>query len=151
MPYIMIPVPEEHVEDVMQFTLRAIAQAAIEPWDTESITQIYGEVDEATRSLLAFVARASFDGEELAAADAARRIQLTVREAVGIINELNTLTREAKRPSLIVARNVPERLPNGRITEKRVFQMAPEVAELVQAAEQAELSGSHDPLDKATE
>ena len=151
MPYVMIPVPEEHVEDVMQFTLRAIAQAAIEPWDAESITQTYGEVDEATRSLLAFVARASFDGEELAAADAARQIQLTVREAVGIVTELSTLTREAKRPSLIIARNVSERLPNGRVTDKRVFQMDPEVAELVQAAEQAELRGEPDPLAGATE
>ena len=151
MPYVMIPVPEEHVEDVMQFTLRAIAQAEIEPWDTESITQTYGDVDEATRSLLAFVARASFDGEALAAADAARQIQLTVREAVGISNELSILTREAKRPSLIVARNVPERLPNGRVTEKRVFQMDPEVAELIQAAEQAELRSQPDPLAGATE
>ena len=59
MPYVMMPVPEEHVEEVMQFILRAIARASIQPWDAESITKLYGEVDEASRSLLAFVARAS--------------------------------------------------------------------------------------------
>ena len=151
MPYIMIPVPEEHVEEVMQYTLRAIAQAAIEPWDTESVTEIYSEVDEATRSLLAFVARASFEGEELAATKAAQQIQLTVREAAGIINELSSLTRDTNRPGLIQSRTVPERLPNGRVTDKRVFQMDREIAELVQAAEQAELRGASSPLERETE
>ena len=34
MPYVMVPVPEEHVEDVMQFILRAIARGgprAVDP------------------------------------------------------------------------------------------------------------------------
>ncbi len=75
MPYVMMPVPEEFVEEVMQFILRATARAAITPWDAESITKLYDEVDEGSRSLLAFVARASASGEELAAVDAARRIQ----------------------------------------------------------------------------
>ena len=77
MPYVMMPVPEEFVEEVMQFILRATARRAITPWDAESITRLYDEVDEGSRSLLAFVARAAASGEELAAADAARRIQLT--------------------------------------------------------------------------
>ena len=55
------------------------------------------------------------------------------------MNELNGLTRDDNRPSLITTRSVTERLPNGRTTEKRVLQMEPEVAELVRAAEQAEL------------
>ncbi len=37
MPYVMVPVPEEHVEDVMQFILRAMARASIEPWDQPSL------------------------------------------------------------------------------------------------------------------
>ena len=151
MPYVMMPVPEEHVEEVMQFILRAIARASIEPWDAESITEVFSEVDEATRSLLAFVARASVDGGELDAAEAARKIQLTIREAAGIMNELNTLTRDADRPNLINARNVTERLPNGRLRPKRMLQMDPEVAELVRAAEQAELLAAPHPLAGTTE
>lgn len=145
MPYVMIPVPEEHVEEVMQFTLRAITQAAIQPWDEESITEIYDDVDESTRSLLAFVARAASEGEELAADAAARSIELTVREAVGIVNELNTRTREAERPSLIIVRNLTERLPNGRTADKKVLQMSLEIADLVRAAELAEVSGAQNP------
>jgi hypothetical protein len=151
MRYVMVPVPEDFVEEVMQFILRAIARASIQPWDTESATEIFGEVDEATRSLLAFVARAAVDGGELDAADAARKIQLTVREAAGIMNELNTLARDANRPILINSRMVTERLPNGRTSEKRVLSMEPDVADLVRAAEQAELRDAEHPLGGAAE
>jgi hypothetical protein len=146
MPYVNVPVPEDLVEEVMQFILRAIARASIEVWDATSVTEIFEEVDEASRSLLAFVARASSDGGELDAADAARKLQLTVRETAAIMNELNTLSRDANRPTLINARVVAERLPNGRTTDKRMLSMDPDVAELVRAAEHAELQNVPHPL-----
>jgi hypothetical protein len=149
MPYVMVPVPEEHVEDVMQFILRAIARASIKPWDPDSVSRVFFEVDEAARSLLAFVARAAADGSDLDAAEAARKIQLTVRESLGIMNELNVISRDENRPNLITARMVTDRLPNGRMSEKRVLNMEPEVAELVRAAEQAELRDAGDPLGRA--
>jgi len=151
MPYVMLPVPEEHVEEVMQFVLRAMAEASVEAWDAESINALYSDVDEATRSLLAFVARAVADEGELADADAARRIQMTVRETTGIMNELNTTTRATSRPQLISVSVVSERRPNGRVTERRVLQMDPDVAELVRAAEQAELRDAVDPFEGRAE
>jgi hypothetical protein len=149
MPYVMMPVPEEYVEEVMQFILRAIARAAIQPWDADSITRVFGDVDEVTRSLLAFVARASADGKELDSADAARKLQLTIRETAGIMNELSSMTRDTDRPVLITARTVTERLPNGRSIEKRLLQMDPDVADLVRAAELAELADVPHPLGEA--
>jgi hypothetical protein len=151
MPYVMMPVPEEHVEAVMQFVLRTMSRAAQEAWDTDSVTQLFDEVDEASRSLLAFVARASLEGVDLADAEAARKLQLTVRETSGIMNELNASTREANRPVLITMRTVSERLPNGRTTDKRVLQMEPEIAELVAAAEREELARNPHPLGVSTE
>jgi hypothetical protein len=151
MPYVMIPVPEEHVEDVMQYILRAIARAAIQPWDADSITEIFGDVDEATRSLLAFVARTAADGGELDSAEAARKLQMTVRETAGIMNELGLMLRDSNRPALISARTVSERLPNGRTKEKRMLQMDPDVAELVRAAERAELASAPHPLGEAAQ
>jgi hypothetical protein len=151
MPYVMMPVPEEHVEAVMNFVLRAIARAAIDPWDEESVGRVFLEVDEAARSLLSFVARAAADGSDLDAGEAARKIQLTVREVLGIMNELNATNREANRPPLITAKMVNDRLPNGRVTEKRVLNMEPEVADLIKAAEQAELREAGNPLGGAAE
>lgn len=151
MPYVMLPVPEEHVEEVMQFVLRAIAEASIEPWDAESINVLYNDVDESTRSLLAFVARAAADEGELSDVDAARRIQMTVRETGGIMNDLNATTRESKRPQLISIRVVSERTPNGRVVDRRVLLMDPEIAALVRAAEKTELAGAANPLGEAAE
>ena len=139
MPYVMVPVPEQHVAEVMQFVLAAITRASIRAWDAESIGHLYADVDEGSRSLLAFVARASVGGGELDAADAARMIQMSTRDVAGIVNELNGRARDEGRAILITARNVTDRLPNGRVTEKRVLQIAGDVAELVHEAEQEEL------------
>jgi hypothetical protein len=53
MPYVMVPVPEEHVQDVMQFVLREVAKASLEPWDEKSVSELFHDGDEGSRSLLA--------------------------------------------------------------------------------------------------
>jgi hypothetical protein len=146
MPYVMMPVPEEHVEAVMAFILRTIERASIEDWDAEGISEAFLAVDEAARSLLAFVSKATLEGNELADADAARRIQLTVRETAGIISELQALARASNRPPLIVTRTVTDRLPNGRTKDRRVLQMDLEVAEFVRQAHLAEARQAPHPL-----
>ena len=151
MPYVMVPVPEAHVESVMQFILGKIVRASLAPWDPSSLSDFYHEVDESTRSLLAFVARAAAAGKELDTAAAARQIQMNPREVNGIMQELQTLTRDAGRPALVTARVVTERLPNGRVTDKRLLTMEPDVAELVREAERAELAEAREGLDSLQE
>jgi hypothetical protein len=146
MPYVMVPVPEEHVEAVMQFVIRAIQKASVEPWDEDSIQGLYHGIDEVSRSLVAFVARSAVEGKELDQTEAARQIQMTPREVNGIVNELAQLTKDENRPTLITTRGITERLPNGRSTERRVLAMEPEVADLVQAAEQAEIAEARQAL-----
>jgi predicted ATP-dependent protease len=146
MPYVMVPVPEEHVQDVMQFILREVAKAAQEPWDDESVSELFREVDEASRSLLAYTARASLGGTDITEAQAAGMMQLRPREVVGIVRELNEVATKANRPPLVVNRTVSETLPNGRPTEKRVLWMSEEVAPLVRAAERTELANVPPPL-----
>lgn len=146
MPYVMVPVPEEHVQDVMQFVLREVAKASQEPWDEESVSEAFHEVDEAGRSLLAYTARAALGGTDITEAQAADMMQLRSREVAGIVRELNELATKANRPSLVVTRTVTETLPNGRTTEKRVLVMSEEVAPFVRAAERTELSNVPPPL-----
>jgi hypothetical protein len=151
MPYVMMPVPEEHVEEVMQFVLRAVERAKLTPWDEESLNKVYGDVDEASRSLLAFVAREAATGSELDATDATHKMQLTAREVIGIMNELITLSRTQNRPNLLNSRIITERLPNGRTHDRRTFLMEPEIADLVRAAERAEVAEVPQPLGGVTE
>ncbi len=151
MPYVMVPVPEEHVEAVMQFILRSLARASMDDWDSDSLSKTWKDVDEACRSVLSFVARASLAGAELDVNEAARKLQLTPRETAAVVNELNSVAREANRPTLITMRTVTAPLPNGRVTEKRMLLMEADLAQLVNDAEQAELREAPHPLSGVTE
>ena len=146
MPYVMVPVPEEHVQDVMQFILREVAKASLQPWDDESVSELFHDVDEASRSLLAYTARASMSGTDITEAQAADMMQLRQREVAGMVRELNERATKANRPTLVVTRLVNETLPNGRTTEKRVIWMSDDVAPLVRDAERAELADVPSPL-----
>jgi hypothetical protein len=139
MPFVNIPVPEEHVEEVMQFILRTIQRASMQPWDEESIHTFFGEVDESSRALLAFIARASVADKELPELEATQAMQLSWREVFGMVRDVNERAAQANRPGLILVRMITETLPNGRVTDKRVYSIAAELAPFVEAADRADL------------
>lgn len=146
MPYVMVPVPEQHVEEVMQFVLRAMTRASLQPWDEESLGALFSEVDELSRTLLAFVARSALAGEDLPETEAARMMQLSGRETLAIQRELNEVARQSDREPLMTQRMVPQLLPNGRTTEVRVYEMEEPIARLVVDAERRELLEANDRL-----
>lgn len=146
MPYVMVPVPEEHVEEVMQFMLRSMARANLTEWDADSINELFSGLDEFGRSLLAFVGRAAASDKELAESDAASLLQLSPRETIAIVREVNDLCKERDRPALISRRTVAEVQPNGRAVEIAVLGMEPEHTEMVNAAVEAERSAAPHPL-----
>jgi len=142
MPYVMVPVPEEHVEEVMQFMLRSMTRASQEEWDQESVTQLFAEVDELSKMLLSHVARAAASGTEVFEADAAAAVQLSQRETAAIVRELNELGREQNRPSMVYRRPSLEMLPNGRTIEKFAIVVEETVVPLVLEAEKADLQAN---------
>jgi len=142
MPYVMVPVPEEHVQEVMQFMLRTLTRASQEEWDQENITRIFSEVDEISKTLLTHLARATMTGEEVFEASAAKAVQLSNRETTAIVRELNEVSREENRPSLIARRASVEVLPNGRSTERFAIVVEEEVAPLILEAEKADLAAN---------
>ncbi|MEQ8841470.1 MAG: hypothetical protein RIB98_10835 [Acidimicrobiales bacterium] len=142
MPYVMVPVPEEHVEEVMQFMLRTMARASQEDWDQENVTRVFGEVDELSKTLLAHIARATVAGKEIFENDAAAAVQLSSRETSAIVRELNELAREENRPSMIYRRPATEVLPNGRTVDKTAIVVDEEVAPLIVEAEKADLAAN---------
>ena len=138
MPYVMVPVPEEHVQDVMQFILREVARASLEPWDEDAISTLFHDIEEEGRSLIAYVARAIASGKEISEAEVAALLQLRPREMAGLVRDINERAAQANRPNLVFARMVSETQPNGRTTEKRVLAMSDELAPLVREAERAD-------------
>jgi hypothetical protein len=124
----------------MQFILREVARASLEPWDEESISTLFHDIEEEGRSLLAYVARAIASGKEISEAEAAALLQLRPREMAGLVRDINERAAQANRPNLVVPRMVTETLPNGRTTDKRVLVMSDELAPLVREVERAELA-----------
>ena len=54
-------------------------RASLEPWDSESVSRLFTDVDELTRSLLSVVARAASAGKELTERDAGDLLELSAR------------------------------------------------------------------------
>jgi hypothetical protein len=140
MPYVMVPVPEEHVEAVMQFVVRSIGRASEVPWDSDAVQETFDAIDEMSRSLIAFVARSTVDDRELDIEEGGRLLQLTPREVMSVANAMSAQNREDNRPPLLRMRSAAVKLPNGRTTERRLLWMDPDIAELVRKAEQDELA-----------
>ena len=146
MSYVMVPVPEDRVEDVMQFIVRLMSQASMEEWTEASVKQLWDEIDEPSRALLSTVATASLGGERPSEGDVASRIELNWREAMGLLRELNDLARDETHPPLVIRRTIVETLPNGRTRDVRILTMNEDLARLVHAADRQHLLGGADPL-----
>jgi hypothetical protein len=146
MPYVMVPVPEEHVQDVMQFVVRLSSQASVEPWNEETIAQLFEDIDEPARALLSAVAKGVIGGNPLSEADAAAIIGMTWREVAGIVRELNDVAAAASHPALLSRRPITATLPNGRTRDVRALTLDDDIAHLVHAADRAQLLADGHPL-----
>ena len=142
MPYVMVPVPEEHVEDVMNYLLKAMSRASLQAWDADAMTALFAELDEFGRTLLAFVGRSAANEKDLPEAEAAKLLQLSPRETIAVVREINDLCREMDRMSLISRRSVAEVQPNGRAIDVPVLAMEEEHVPLVNAAVEADRANS---------
>lgn len=95
MEYVMVPVPEALADRVMTYMSWKDAQAQAgppadeRPHDGEAIARVFAHLDDSSRALLAVIATAALDEEELGLPDAARRAGVTTREAFGILMEMN--------------------------------------------------------------
>ena len=146
MPYVMVPVPEEHVEEAMAAVLRIIGRGRLMDWDAAAVTELFESVDESARALLGTVARATGAGKQIPQRTAADMIQLTERELLGIMREINELCSQQSRSAILMNAAANETLPNGRVRETRVFTMPDDLAEWVRDAEKADLQGNAHPL-----
>ena len=139
MDYVMVPVPEEHVVDVMQHVARLVARASVVPWDDDAIAAVFDEVDEPSRSVLSLAARSTSAGKDLTDEDAATTVELNVREIKAIVRDLQEVSVREKREPILALREAIVVLRNGRSVQKRLFTMTEAVARAIRAHERASL------------
>ena len=146
MGFVMVPVPEEHVEEAMTMILRIAARARLKEWDQASFSEVCHELDEPSKSVLSAVTRATLAKNPIDDVGVAEAIEFTRREVLGITRELNELANSLGYPPVMVVRNEIETLPNGRTREQRLLTMTVELATMVREAEQEELRAQPHPL-----
>ncbi|MEZ5140515.1 MAG: hypothetical protein R2702_03990 [Acidimicrobiales bacterium] len=144
--YVMVPVPEEHVLDIMQRVVRLAQQASMEDWDEASVTEMWESADEVTRSLLSYVARNVLMGKPLTDVAAADAIELSLREAASVMRDVNETSKDMSRPSMLMLKGTTETLPNGRTVDLRHFVMSEDTAKHIRAVERAQFEQDPHPL-----
>lgn len=144
--YVMVPVPEQYVPEIMQRVLRLVQLDSMQEWDEPGVTELWEASDEITRSLLSYVARSVLMGKPLTDVAAADAIEISLREAATVLRDANDLSREMNRPSILLLRGTQETLPNGRTVDMRYFVMTDETARHIRNVERAQHESSPHPL-----
>ena len=141
MPYVMVPVPEEHVLEVLGFVMRVASRPSHdEPpkaWDQEAVNGFFAKANEPTRALLSFLAHPKREGKEFIPPEIARAFELEASEVSGLLGPLSREFRRANRVPLFESRVHAETSPSGRTLKRRRLMMGAEHARMVRAAEQA--------------
>lgn len=147
MGFVMVPVPEEHYFDVMQHVVRLLARAAEKPWDKEAVDEFFRDSDEAIRSVVSHIARATVAKRPVSDLDVARALEIQLGDLSPIIMRINLQSKGFGRQMMFEANSVPELLPNGRVLNKRLLVMTEDVARMVRTAEQAARELEPHPLE----
>jgi hypothetical protein len=113
--YVMVPVPEELAPRVLTFVSWKAAEANAKSARAEggkttdvgeAIARAFARFDDPSRAVVAVVAAAALDAEELTIPEAARRAGVTTRETLGILMEVNNVIADEGGPPIGFSRTV---------------------------------------------
>jgi hypothetical protein len=140
MEYVMVPVPDEFVVDVMQYVARLVARASVVPWTKEAVEAFFDELEETNKALLSLVARHIVAGKDVGYDEAMEALELSQREIRSIHAEVNTAAQRNKYEPILAARETTVVLRNGREVQRWLFTMSDPVARMIRAVERADLA-----------
>jgi len=146
MEYVMVPVPDEFVVDVMQYVARLVARASVVPWTKEAIEEFFDDLDETNKALLSFVARHIVAGKDVGYDEATEALELSQREIRAVIAEINLVAQRNKYEPLMGGRETSVVLRNGRQIQRWLFTMSDSVARMIRAHERADLAKVESPV-----
>jgi hypothetical protein len=145
MEYVMVPVPEEYVVDVMTYVARLVNQASRVPWTKEVIEDFFESLDETSKALISLVARYTVADKQVGYDQATQALELSEREIKGITREINERAQRNNCEPLMGAQEASVQLGNGRIAQRWLFVMTEPVARMIRAHERATLPGVASP------
>jgi hypothetical protein len=149
MPYVMVPVPEEYVTQVMQLVIdmtKGTTETDSQQWGEAAAEKFLADADDATRSLVSLLAKSALDGRDVTDQNAADFLQLSMRDTVALIRQVNGRAADAGLPALVELTTATTPIASGQAREVRVLSLREDVARFVQerggsAARDAERGG----------
>lgn len=150
MGFVNVPVPEEHVFEVMRFIARVATRAELEEWDEQAVEKLFLDADEVLRSLLSAVARATVAEKPAVDEDIASVLELKVRDLNNIVMVVGAAAQQDNKVPLVQFRTDEELNAAGQTVRMRKLVMTPEVAQMVRAAEKKAREIEPHPLEGRT-
>jgi hypothetical protein len=88
--WVLVPVPEEHVEEVYRFIFSLHLRSS-DSWSAERATAALDEMDDLQRELVERVAAGASSSGFVLAGDLARELGISERELYGLVREIHLL------------------------------------------------------------
>lgn len=114
MPYVMVPVPEEHEQELMAEVLRMSLRKSLGEWEVEPLRAVFEESEPTARALITVLARASNDKRTLSRKQIAEATGAASADLVGLSDQVNARCITRKMPYLILT--APEKDVGGAAT-----------------------------------
>jgi hypothetical protein len=141
MDYVMVPVPDEFVIDVMQYVARLVARASVIPCTKDAVEDFFDELEETNKALLSLVARYTVADKTVGFDEATEALELSEREIREIAREINTAAQKRGFQPLMATQEAAVLLRSGRTAQRFLFIMTEPVARMIRAHERATLPG----------
>ena len=100
MTVVMVPVPEELVDEVRHYLMVLAGRGSSEGWSDESVERLYDQLDEPARAVVTSIARTIADGELATVTAIAEATGTSVRDVRGIVVEVAHRFRALKGPAM---------------------------------------------------
>ena len=135
MEYVMVPVPDEFVVDVMQYVARLVARASVVPWTKESVEQLLrrGRRDQPVVAVVRGSGDRGGQGCQRRGR-VAESLELSVREIRTLVRDINERrAAQQARADARAPRDQPCSFATGASVQRRLFVMNEAVARMIRA------------------
>jgi hypothetical protein len=128
--WVMVPVPAEHEQSVLQRVIvLGMAASGGVTWSPELLARHFDALAPEARALLRVVARRILASQPVEDTELAERFAMSVREVLGLAQEVNDATMDPFPGAIVVVQSeVVEDSAGGR---RRVVKMDPLVASVI--------------------
>lgn len=131
MPYVMVPVPEEHEAELLEEIMRLSLASYMKKWDIDQVRSVMAVLSPQERSFVVAVARYSSIGEPGEMSAIADELGTQGEDLIALREQLNGVCRENSFPELMLFDPTVESLPDGSRKARNVFAIARPVARMV--------------------